>query len=361
MSSMNEKVKNILKYAVSILLAAVLLYFSFKDVEWKNFWTALSSCRWGYVVLSMLIGIVAFWARGLRWRELLLPIDGTTRKRTCFNAVNISYVVNMVLPRVGEIARCGYITKHSAFSADGRRKATVDKVLGTVIVDRFWDVVMLVVVFAAVFVLMWKRFGVFFSKLQLPRFSGGGSALMIIAAVAIVVLLLFFAWKKRNSGGLLSKIWGVVNGIWQGIGSCLRMKSWWKFILYTLTIWVCYWFMSYTIVLAVKGMDLSSFDPSLVSSLSGIKTLDLRDALFLMIAGSLGSLVPVPGGFGAFHYVISLALSTVYGIPTEIGIIFATLSHESQALIQIICGGLSYAYETLHKENGEKVPEGPSA
>lgn len=346
---MDGKVKDILKYALSAIVAVVLLYFSFKDVEWADFWEALKACRWNYVLLSMLIGVVAFWSRGARWRELILPIDDSTKKLTCFNAVNISYVVNMVLPRVGELVRCGYINKHSAPAGDGKRKATVDKVFGTVLVDRLWDVVMLVLVAIAVFALMWKRFGSFFGNFALPSAGGVDTSWLLAAIVAAVVLVMVLAWTRRNSGGIFSKIWGIVRGIWEGIGSCLHMKSWWKFILYTLIIWICYWMMSYTIVIAVKGMDTSLLGSTMQDLVSRLQSLDASDALFLMIAGSLSSLVPVPGGFGAFHYVISLALSTIYGIPTEVGVIFATLSHESQAVIQIICGGLSYVYETLTK------------
>lgn len=352
---MKGRTKEILKYAVSALLAVVLLFFSFRGVDWGNFWSALKACSWRFVLLSMLIGALSFWMRGLRWRELLLPIDETTRKRTCFNAINISYVVNMVLPRVGEIVRCGYINKHSAPSGDGRRKATVDKVFGTVLVDRLWDVLMLVLIAIAVFALMWGKFGSFLSNLRLPFSSGGNSTWMLIALAILAVALFFLAWMMRNKGGFLSKIWGVVRGIWQGIGSCLKMKSWWKFILYTIAIWACYWMTSYTIVWAVQGMDTSSLDPSMLDFVSRLQTLDGKDALFLMIAGSVSSLVPVPGGFGAFHYVVTLALSTIYGIPAEIGIIFATLSHESQALIQIICGGLSYVYESITKPGGRTV------
>jgi len=352
-----EKVKKILNYAASIAVAAILLYFSFKDVEWSSFWAAMKACRWTYVILSMLVGVLAFWTRGLRWRELLLPIDETTKKRTCFNAVNISYVVNMVLPRVGEIVRCGFINKHSAPTNDGRRKATVDKVFGTVLVDRLWDVLMLGLVGVGVFALMWNRFGSFFGNLQFYKSMSVSSALIVIVLAVLLVVLLFFSWKRRNAGGFLSKIWGVVRGIWQGIGSCLHMKSWWKFILYSLVIWFCYWMMSFSIVWAVQGMDTSLLDPAMVSFVEKLQALDGRDALFLMIAGSLSSLVPVPGGFGAFHYVITLALSTIYGIPTEIGIIFATLSHESQALIQIISGGLSYVYESLTKPTQRIVPK----
>ena len=354
---MKERVKKILKYTASIAVAAILLFFSFKDVEWSSFWAAMKACRWEYVILSMLIGVLAFWTRGLRWRELLLPIDETTKKRTCFNAVNISYVVNMVLPRVGEIVRCGFINKHSAPTSDGRRKATVDKVFGTVLVDRLWDVVMLGLVGVGVFALMWDRFGAFFGDLQFGSSSNLSTFWIVTAVVAALVALLFFAWKRRNKGGFLSKIWGVARGIWQGIGSCLHMKSWWKFILYSIVIWLSYWMMSLTIVWAVQGMDTSLLDSAMVSFVEKLQTLDGRDALFLMIAGSISSLVPVPGGFGAFHYVVTLALSTIYGIPMEIGIIFATLSHESQTLIQIICGGLSYVYESLTKPTERIIPQ----
>ena len=71
---MDKKVKNILQYGSWIAVAAVLLYFSFRGVNWKDFGAALRECRWGFVVLSMLLGAVAFWLRALRWRMQLLPL-----------------------------------------------------------------------------------------------------------------------------------------------------------------------------------------------------------------------------------------------------------------------------------------------
>ena len=111
------------------------------------------------------------------------------------------------------------------------------------------------------------------------------------------------------------------------------MKGWWKFLLYTALIWLMYFLMSYMSLRAVPLLD----------ELSG------TDALFLMLAGSLGWVVPVPGGFGAFHYIVALALSTVYNLPFELGIIFATISHESQSLMMAVTGLSSYAAETLRK------------
>ena len=76
----------------------------------------------------------------------------------------------------------------------------------------------------------------------------------------------------------------------------------------------------------------------------------MLDALFLMVVGATSSVVPVPGGFGAYHYMLSLAVQGVYGIPMATGIVLATLSHESQVVVQLLCGGASYFAEAFKKK-----------
>ena len=117
------------------------------------------------------------------------------------------------------------------------------------------------------------------------------------------------------------------------------------FALYTVLVWTMYWLMSMSVLLAVQGMDISMLSADYSSAVEKLAGLGASDALFLMIAGSLSSLVPVPGGFGAFHYIVATALSSVYGVQFGVGIMFATLSHESQTITQIICGGFSYLSE----------------
>jgi hypothetical protein len=111
------------------------------------------------------------------------------------------------------------------------------------------------------------------------------------------------------------------------------MERKWLFFAYTALIWGLYWLMAASTVWAAPFLE----------------GLDLIDALFLSLVGGLGFAVPVPGGIGAFHFIISLALSAVYGIPMEMGIIYATLSHTSQAITQILFGLASYASESLRK------------
>lgn len=341
---MDSRISKPLRYIVSLAVAAVLLWFSFREVKWEDFISGLKSCRWEYIAVSMLAGILAFYIRALRWREILLPLDGSIRRITVFNAINIGYIANFIFPRIGEFVRCGVITGNSARTSDASgsdaggngRKASYDRVLGTVVLERSWDMVVMMVFLVSLLVFKWEDFGSFFvEKMWQPLEGSLNFSLWWLAAVLVIVavafILLLVRLKDRNR--FFGKMYSLFTGLLQGLGSCLKMRRKWMFFVYTAIIWMLYWLMSASTMWAMP--DLDSLGPV--------------DALFLMVAGSLGWLVPVPGGFGAFHFIVSLALSTIYGIPFELGIIFATLSHESQAITMAVCGGSSYLAETLKK------------
>ena len=333
---MERKTKDILGYAFSAAVAAVLLWFSFRGIGWDDFREGLRACSWGYVAAAMAFGVLSFWLRGLRWRELLLPTDPSVRRRTCFDAVCVSYLANMVIPRAGELVRCNLVARRSAPDAEGRRKASFDKVLGTVVVDRIWDTLTLLLLLVVLMLTLGGRLAALFSGGEVKWESGmlRIAGVILLAGVAAAALLCLL----RDRNALFRKVWGFIGGIFQGMASCLRMKGWWKFLLYTLLVWGCYWMTCHCILLAVQGR------------LPGFDTLTATDSLFLMVAGSISSVVPVPGGFGAYHYIISLALTSLYGIPSEYGLVWATLNHESQAIAQVVCGGAGWAYETLRKD-----------
>lgn len=322
-------IKKILKYTLSAALAFVLLWFSFRDVEWSTFWAELGKCRWEFILLSMAAGAVAFWVRALRWRQLLLPLDDSISRLTAFNGINIGTISNFVFPRIGEFVRCGVIVRRS-------KSATYDKVLGTVILERSWELLVMLLLLAVVMAGGADRYGAFFiDKIWNPmsvRF-GAGLWLIVAGAVALMASCIYLVWRFREASTLCKKIWSVFRGIGQGFASCLKMERKWLFFAYTLLVWMLYWLM------AASTMWAAPF-------LSG---LDLVDALFLSLVGGLGFAVPAPGGIGSFHFIISLALLGIYGIPMETGVIYATLSHTSQAITQIVFGAGSYACETLKK------------
>lgn len=356
------KTADILKYLISVALAAVLLYFSFRGVNWADFLAGLKNCRWKWIFVAMAAGVMSFWLRGLRWRRLLLPIDRTTSRKVAYNAVCIGNLANLVLPRIGEFVRCGFITRHSAAvqdssadtdnaSAAGKpRMASYDKVLGTVVLERSWDVLTLLCLVAVVMACLWDRFGNFFiDKILTPVMGGLDFSLWWIAAGALLAgcAAVWLLWKLRERSRVASALFRFLKGLLQGVVSCFRMEKWWIFLADTLLIWLMYWLMSESVLLALQGMDTSALTPEFTDAVALLGHMGPLDMLFLMLVGSLSSLVPVPGGFGAFHYIVAAALSTVYGVPFGMGIIFATLSHESQALAMLLSGGVSYVSESM--------------
>ena len=322
---MNDKVSKILKYALSASAALIFLWFSFRDVEWSDFAEGLRSFRLEFVVLSMLAGAVSFWLRGLRWRRLLLPVDPSVTRMTAFNGVNIANISNFVFPRLGEFVRCGVITRRSSVS--------YDKVLGTVVLERCWELLVMILLLCVVIFAGFDRFGGFFmNEVWAPLSSKWW---VIPTLLAVMLSGMYLLWTLRERNALCKKVWGVIKGILQGFTSCFHMEKKWLFFAYTLLIWLVYWLMSACIVWASTSPDFAS--------------LNIIDALFISLIGGLGFAIPVPGGIGAFHFIIQLALFQVYGIPKDVGLVFATVSHTSQALTQIIFGLFSYGYEAIKR------------
>lgn len=339
---MKERLTKILKYIASAAFAFLLLWFSFRDVEWADFMEGLKSCRWEFIALSMAAGSFAFWLRGLRWRRLLLPIDSSITRLTTFNGVNIGNVSNFIFPRIGEFVRCGVIVRRSApedpvpGSPAVRKKASYDKVLGTVVLERSWELLVMLLLLALVVIAGFNRFGGFFmDQILAPMATKFNFSVwwLILILVLVGAAALWALWRYRETNALCRKVWGIFKGILQGFSSCFKMEHKWLFFAYTAFIWVMYWLMAASTMWAAPFMD----------------SLDLIDALFLSLVGGLGFAVPVPGGIGAFHFIISLALSAVYDVPVELGVVYATLSHTSQAVTQIFFGLGSYTYESLKK------------
>jgi uncharacterized membrane protein YbhN (UPF0104 family) len=333
-ANVKNTIKKALKYIISVSMAVVLLWFSFRGVEWADFMEGVKSCRWEFILLSMAAGAFAFFLRALRWRQLLLPVDPSVKTVTVFNGVNIGNISNFVFPRIGEFVRCGVIVRRSRKVEGDSSDVTYDKVLGTVVLERGWELLVMLIMLAIVVVGGFDRFGTFFlEQIWTPMSMNAGFSLWWILVILALVgaAAIYAVWKFREQNALCARIWKIVVGLMQGFSSCLRMEKKWLFFAYTLAIWMTYWLMAASVMWAAPFLE----------------GLDMIDALFLSLVGGLGFAVPVPGGIGAFHFIIGLTLSALYGIPMEMGIVYATLSHTSQAITQIVFGAGSYIHETF--------------
>lgn len=318
-----SKVASVVKYLALLALAGVLLYFSFRGVKWSDFIEGLKNCNWVWIVVSMAVGVLGFLARALRWRLLMLPLNKEITNREAFDGVNVAYLTNFAFPRAGEVARCGVMAKTGKISFEGA--------LGTVVLERVVDLLTLIIWVLVVLLVRWQEFGSFMKENLFEPLMGKFSSAIVPIAIIVAVLALggFLLWYYRESiirNRVFAKIFGIINGLKDGLLTAFKMERKGLFFLYTLLLWGTYWLTSMCTILAFPQ----------VSSLNAV------DALFLMVIGGLGWVVPVQGGLGAYHYIVSLTLAAVYSIPQVTGVIFATISHEAQALTMIVCGLLSF-------------------
>ena len=325
---MSPKLGKVLKFVFSFAIAGVLLWFSFRNVNWREFAAGLKQTRWIWVAASMCLGFSAFVMRGLRWNMLLKPLDSSISRRRTVAAVCVCHMSNCIIPASGEVVR-------SALVSTG--KAGIDKALGTIMLERAWDLLLIVMVYLLVLLCNWGGAGSFFSgNIWQPMVEkmGGGAWLIVAGIILLLAALAFAVIRLKDRSRFCAKICHLAEGVWQGISSVGKMRGKGWFLLLSLGIWVCYWFMGVCIIHAFPAVG----------------HLSIMDALVVMAAGSLASLVPAPGGFGTFHYFVTLTLSGLFSIPWETGIVYATIAHESQAITIFTSGIVSYLLLTLRRK-----------
>ena len=255
-----KQIKKVIQWSLMLLLAFALLYFAFRGVKWADFMEGVRSCDFRWIAVSMAASILAFVIRGLRWRLVMLPLNPSITRREAYNGVTVAYLTNFALPRAGELARCGVI------SATG--KASFESVLGTVVLERSWDMVTYLIILFIVLLAGESSFSQFVSdEVWGPAVDSMPFDILWIiggaAAVCITACILVFCYRKRLSR---YKLFSLAKGLIGGLTAGLRMKGKWRFLLYTLLLWLCYWIMSYSTILAIPQ----------------VADLNWADALFLM-------------------------------------------------------------------------------
>lgn len=317
---MDKKAANTIKYILSLVLALVFVWFAFRKVDWTAFWEGVKETRWIHVVFYFLASIGALLFRVERWRCLLRPFDDKPKRMTIWDANNIGNIVNIALPGAGEFVRCGYVSS---------KKIGYEKALGTIVCERACDIVAILLIFAAALLINWKRFGNFFRERMVDPVAGEANfnfawilvGIVVLAAVAIWVILRF---RDRNKS--FRKAADALLGLWVGFVSISKIKNKFAFFLYTVGIWTMYVLMSYFIIRALPFADGMNF----------------LDAMFISSIGNFASVIPVPGGIGAYHYLIAISLQTIYAASWDQGILMATLAHEGHAILIAVLGLISY-------------------
>ena len=313
--------KKLLQVVFPLLLGTFILVWVYRDFNFQRVGEVLTGqMNYGWIALSLVFGVFANLFRGWRWKLALEPLDEHPKTANCIYAIFISYASNLVIPRVGEVTRCGVLSKYDQVS--------FSKSLGTVVSERMIDTLCVGLITGLVLLSQMPVFATFFSETgtNVGRYAEvltSGHFYFIILCTLAVFLLAFFL--VRNIA-LFAKLKGILQNIWQGIIALKDIKQIPLYVCYTIGIWGCYFLEFY---LAFYAFEFSA-------------QLGITAGLVMFVVGTLAVIVPTPNGAGPWHFAI-MTMMMLYGVGKEDAGIFALLVHGIQTFLLILLGiyGLS--------------------
>lgn len=313
---MKKALKYTFRIAMPLLLAIVILHWMYRGVDWSGVWAALEGgMNWWWMLLSMPFGVSAQVFRALRWRVVLKPMGEKVRMSTCCNSIFLSYASSLAIPRVGEVLRCGVLSKYDNIS--------FTRLVGSVVSERVVDMAM-VFTFSVitmltqipVFLDFFNKTGLNFSSF-LSRFTATGYWVTAVCAVAIGVLLYLLMRKLQ----VFSRTKAKLAKLMEGMMSVAHLQRPWLFLLYSVGIWLSYYLHFY---IAFYCFDFTS-------SLGPVA------ALVAFVVGCFAVLVPTPNGAGPWHFVVKTVL-VLYGVQDNDAAVFALIVHTLQTLLTVVLG-----------------------
>lgn len=314
---------NILKVGWSLFLGGAILYWMYRDFNFQQVkYVLFHKMDWTWMILSFPFGILAQMFRGWRWKQTLEPLDERPRTGVSINSIFLSYALSLVVPRIGEFARCGVLKRWDGIS--------FPKALGTVVSERVIDSLLVLVIAGGVFLLQIPVFLNFFDKTGtsmegiLRQFTATGYLVTAICGVAVLVLLHILLKKLA----IYNKVKATLQGLWQGVISLRGVRNVPLFIAFTIGIWLSYFLHYY---LTFQCFESTSH-------------LGIMCGLVTFIIGSIAVIVPTPNGAGPWHFAVKTML-ILYGIPSTDALFFVLIVHSIQTLLVVALG--IYAWTSL--------------
>jgi len=271
--------------------------------------------NWWWMLLSLFFGIMSHVVRGIRWKMTLVALGESPRTSNCINAVFVSYAANLVLPRVGEVSRCGVLSKYDGIS--------FSKSLGTVVSERMIDALCVALITAVAMFTQMSTFTNFFAATgtNISSFTDLLTSVqfyIVLVSIIGVIILLYFLVRTLS---FFEKVKGIALNIWAGIISLRRVKNMPLFILYTILIWGCY-FLQFYITFYCFGFSAH---------------LGILAGLVMFVGGTIAVIVPTPNGAGPWHFAV-ISMMVLYGVNQTDAGAFALIVHSIQTLLVIVLG-----------------------
>lgn len=306
--------KSILRTFVKIFLplafGCLLLWYLYSKMDISEIWHVIrKGVRYDIILFSLLFGLGANIVRGLRWGLLINSLGERVKWSNAIYAVLGNYAVNLVLPRVGEVWRCGMITKYD--------KIPFTKLLGTLLIDRVSDTIMVGLITLCIFIFNFGFFKSFFAKnpALLDGFQSMFDSIWIYVAVVILLGGVWFMFTYMSNFTLVKKAKSMLLNVWAGMKSIWWLKQKWLFVVETLLIWggyFCYFYITFYAFAFTRDLGISV-------------------GLIAFTMSSIGVAVPVQGGIGPWHFMV-IATLVCFGVNENDAAAFALVVHTVQTV-----------------------------
>ncbi len=267
--------------------------------------TDFKTVNYFWIGLVLLAFVVSNFSRAIRWNMLLLPLGYRPKFINSFLTIMLGYFANLGFPRVGEVVRAGALAQYENIPAE--------KAMGTVVVDRIVDMMSLLLVIGLAFLLefntLWSYVNQNANLSNVGEESVGNLYLWLALAIGLIGLsLAFYFRRKMLASALGQKLVNLLKGFLEGVRTISQLDRPFLFILHSINIWAMYYLMTY--------LAFFSFEPT--------ENLTPLVGLMVFVFGSLGIVIPSPGGMGAYQGLVTAAL-LIYGIEQSDGFSFANI------------------------------------
>lgn len=313
---MPMNLRSILRIVLPLVIGGAILWWMYRGFDWDTLQRAMTSeMNWTWMWLSFPFGILAQVFRALRWRQVLRPLGERPRLHTSVNAIFLSYASSLVVPRVGEVLRCGVLKRYDGVS--------FSRGLGTVVTERVVDMVMIALLSVLVFVLQIPVFLQFFEQTGvslsavLGRFSLTG---WLVTGLSILLIVGMGVYLLRRIE-LMKRTRAVLQELTEGLLSVRQVEGRALFLLYSVAIWVCYFLHFYLTFFCFKSTEGLGVDVAMVA----------------FVVGTFAVLVPTPNGAGPWHFAVKTVLM-LYSVPGDEGALFALIVHTVQTALVAALG-----------------------
>jgi glycosyltransferase 2 family protein len=322
---LSKRILSVIQYLFFLLIGLLLLWLVFRKIEIKDVATEIRAAKYEWLLFSIILGIISHIARAMRWNILIRSMGYKTDTPMTFYAVMVGYLANMAFPRLGEVTRCGVLAK--------KKNIPFNALFGTVISERVFDMFILGAIILAVILIQLSMLSEFVNKYIISYLTGMANrnnlviAIILLTGAIVLPLILFRIFFTRiREHHIYNKVRDFLKGLLDGVKTIWHIRQKWSFLGLTLVIWILYTLMTYTAFFAIEATSGLSF----------------YDAITVMSLGSLGMVAPVPGGIGAYQFVVKAILTEIYLVHSEPAVSYAIVLWAAQSVMIIVLGAISY-------------------